>query len=289
MEPIVTVTTSTDVLTFTGTDLEAGLVYDNDFLDSWLALAEVDVKLNKRPNGHGTYDPDQLFTVEKRIKFPGRFFGSTISEASYMRDRLAGMFADGRSVILSVEDAVGVSSRTAYLVAFEPEWMPDGNFSFEAEFAAPDPRRYGILHELSTGLPTASSGLVFPLFSTAGGTWDWGTVGATGRVEIVNAGNTTTYPIILVGDGGDLLAGFELTEVDTGRTITYPVGTDGGIVSINNRTHRATLSGGEVTGNLTRREWFAVPPGESYEYQFVTLGGTTGTPTMHVFAADAYL
>lgn len=291
MEPLVTVDTPIDSLTFTGTDISAGYIYDNDFLSAWFKLATPNVRLSKRPNAHGTYTPDQLFTSEARIPFSGKFFGDSPLAAAVARNRLAALFNDGKAMMVTVTDDLGPTSRVCFVTNYEPEWMPDGNFSFSLDFAAPDPRRYGTLNTPSTGLPTESSGLVWPLGSSPSGLfWDWGTPGDPGRVSFTNGGNTTSFPALLVGAGGSMAGGFVVTEVQTGRAIIYPVNTAGDVVRLDSRTQRATLSGGsDVTGGLSRAEWFSVPPQSTYEYQFATLGTTTGVPSLQLLAADAYL
>jgi hypothetical protein len=139
-------------------------------------------------------------------------------------------------------------------------------------------------------MPSASSGLVYPLYSTAGGTRSYGVVsGSTGRVTVANPGNTTTYPAILVGSGGDMADGFTVTEVETGRTLIYSAGTGGAIVRLDSRTERATIGGSDVTTNLTRREWPSIPARSSRQYQINPLGSVTGSPTMQLLAYPAYL
>lgn len=288
MEPIIEITSPTDTIVMTGTDIGGGWIYDNDSLDAWLALAEVDVKLNKRPNAHGTYLPDQLFTGEHRTSITGKYFGASALDAAQARNRLSALFNDGKAVMITVTDALGPTSRTGLVIDVDPEWMPDANFTFSLVIASPDPRRYGTLREGATGLPSASSGLVWPLGSGSK-FWDWGSAGDVGRVAVANDGNTTTFPVMLIGAGGDLPGGFFITEVETGREITFAGATGGGEVRIDNRTRRITINGGDVTGEATRKEWFAVPPETAYTYQFGTLGAVVGDPQLKALGADAYL
>jgi hypothetical protein len=288
-EATITIASSTDAITMTGSDIGAGFIYDNESLSAWFALPDIDVRLNKRPNAHGTYTPDRLFANEHRIPMSGSYFGASALAAAIARNRLSAMFNDGTPVSITVTDDLGPTARIGFLVAFDPEWMHDGHFRWALEFAAPDPRRYGTAVAASTALATASSGLVWPLGSGSS-FWDWGTAGTTGRIAFTNTGNTTTYPLLTVGAGGQLPNGFEVVEVNTGRTITYagPAG-DGGLVVLNSRTQRATVNGGDTTDYLTRAEWFAVPKGATYEYQFISLGGQTGAPTLANLAAPAYM
>lgn len=288
-EPIMQIDTPLDSLVITGTNVANGYIYDNDSLDAWFRLAEVNVKLNKRPNAHGTFLPDQLFTNEARIPMSGTYFGTSPLDAALARKRLSALFADGRAIMLTVTDDLGPTSRVCFVIGFRPEWTPDAMFTWTLELASPDPRRYGTLKTPSTPLRSATSGLVWPLGTTPGKFWDWGTPGNSGRVVFQNNGNTTSFPAFLVGSGGTLSSGFAITEVATGRTITYPVSTAGNVVRLDSRTQRVTIGSSDVTGNATRLEWFAVPPGASYEYQFATLGATTGAPMLQLLAADAYL
>lgn len=288
VSPIITVATPLDTLTLTGTDVAGGWIYDNETLRTWLKLADVEAKLNKRPNAHGTYNPEQVFTAEKGFTLIGKYFGTSATDAAQARDRLVGLFADGYPALVTVEDALGATSRTAFVVEVDPQWMPDGHFEFQVEFVAPDPRRYSDAREVTTGLATASSGLVWPLGSGAS-FWDWGTVGDPGRMSFTNDGNTTTYPIIDVGDGGGFDAGFVITEVETGRELAYARDTLGQVVRLDSRTERARIGGADVTGGLSRRQWLSVPAGASRTYQLAALGSVTGTPTARLIGADAYL
>lgn len=291
--PEITIDTPYDTLVMTGTDIEAGWIYDDEALSSWYALAEVDASLTKRPNGHGVYNVDQLFTNEHRTEIPGKFFGASAAEAVTARNRLVALFNDGKPVTVTVTEGDLATSRVGTIIDIDPQWKPDHHFTFTLVFAAFDSRRYGVVRTVSSGLPSASSGLVWPLGSTDQANpavyWNWGTAGSSGRVSFTNAGNTPTYPIILVGAGGEFDVGFSLVEVPTGREITYSRDTVGSIIRIDNRTRRATINGGDVTGDLTRKEWFEIPPGATYEYQINTLGSVTGAPTYDLSAADAYL
>lgn len=291
--PEITVTTPYDTLTMTGTDIASGWIYDDAALASWYALAEVDARLTKRPNAHGVYSVDQLFTNEHRTEIPGKYFGASATDAVAARNRLTALFNDGKPVTVTVEEGGLTTSRVGTIIDVDPQWKPDHHFEFTLVFAAFDSRRYGDERTVSAGMPSPSSGLVWPLGSTDQANpavyWNWGTPGATGRVSFTNGGNTPTYPVLLVGSGGELDGGFSIVEVSTGRTLTYSRDTGGSIVRLDNRTRRATINGSDVTGGLTRREWFEIPPGATYEYQIVALGGVTGAPTYDLSASDAYL
>lgn len=290
METVIEITTGYDTLTMTGTDVWGnGWIYDNDTLDAWFKLAPVAVKLNKRPNAHGTYLPDQLFTEEHRTSIVGQYFGATVLDAAQARNRLTALFNDGRPVMITVTDDLGATSRVGLVIEASPEWEPDTHFRFTLTIAAADPRRYGTMRDASTGLATPGSGLVWPLGTNPAAFWDWGTEGATGRTSFTNYGNTSTYPVLLVGEGGSLPEGFVITEIETGRQLTYSRSTSGQIVRLDTRTRRVTINGGDVTGGLTRREWFEVPANTTRTYHLAALGAVVGAPRLEISGADAYL
>lgn len=291
MDTTIELATPYDSLTFTARDVFGGWIYNNDSLRSWYKLPEVESKLNKRPNAHGTYSPDQLYAGEARPEIVGKYFGETVEGAHAARLRLLALFSDGRPVLMTVTDPTGPTSRQCFVVDVDPEWMPDAHFEFTIALRAPDPRRYATTSVLLAGLPTPSSGLTWPLGSAPSGLfWDWGTPGELGRLTFTNTGNTTTYPRFEVGSGGAMTGGARITEIETGRSLAYARAIpNGGGLAIDSRTRRASLAGGDVTGGLIRREWFEVPAGQTRTYQFDTLGGVTGSPMLRLIAAPAYL
>lgn len=498
------ITTDTDTIVFTGDDIAAGYIYDNVSLDAWYSTPDVTMETEARPNAHGDYSPDQTYATAASIPFQGQFFGADRLAAAVARNRLAGLYNDGKRVTVQVVDPLMTTTRTGYLRGVDIPWTPHQQLTWSFELYAPDPRRYGATQTLGpVGLPSASSGLVWPLgtanktiyawtgtpnaststasisgvvqrtnvlldpaaalagdiwesrwfgggagagtfthmatggpsqasasfvrkqwtaaantaqdtgfnvggagggngivaapggasFSFSGwmrsskaavvyartasylnasqvgseqnsanvtlvpnvwtrisitGTveatangfnpvlevsgntaswvtgdyidgagallewtstvgsyfdgatptngsssrfWEWGTIANLGQLTVTNTGNTSTSPTITVGAGGRFVSGFQVVEVETGRVLSYAVGTSSNDqVTLNNRTRRATLNGGgDVTGNLVIRQWFSVPPGASRRYQLVTLGAVSGTPTFSINTAAAYL
>lgn len=291
MIPVVTLTSPSDTIVMSG-DPRAGFVYNDSTLDAWYVLAEVDAGLNKRPNAHGTYAPDQLFVNEARPIVNGQFYGSSTADALVARQRLTAMYNDGRPVTMSVEDDLGTTTREVWVVEVAPDFRwGHTHFSFDMVAVAPDPRRYGPSVESEDGMPVGSSGLTWPLGTAPSGLyWDWGTPGTLGQVAFTNAGAATTLPVLHVGGAGGFDVGFRVTEIETGRELTLMRATGtGDTIILDSRTERATLNGGDVTGAMTRRQWFAIPSGETRRYQITPLGSVTGAPTIRLVAAIAYL
>lgn len=294
--PTVELISATDSITL-GAAPEPGSpwVYDNATLDAWYALPSADPKVSKRPNAHGSYNLGQVFTKEHRPIVVGQYYGDDAAAALVARNRLNALFSDGKPITMRVTDSLGVTSRQVWLLEASAAWRYDfSHFPFDLSFLAPDPRRYGPdIVAGPEGMPSAGSGLVWNL-GTAPSTlyFDWGTAGAAGQVTLTNTGSAATFPRISVGGAGAFAAGFRLTEVETGRELTFERATNlGDVIVFDSRTQRATISngGGDVTGFLSSRDWFSIPPGVTRRYQVNPLGAVSGAPTITVNAAPAFM
>lgn len=295
MPTLVELVSPTDTITF-GAAPEAGSpwVYNNTTLDAWYALPEADPKVSKRPNAHGAYNLGQVFTKEHRPVVNGQYYGATAAEALAARNRLNAMFTDGKPVVLRVTDDLGTTSRQVWLLEASTSFRYDfSHFPFDLAFIAPDPRRYAPAVASSDGMPAGGTGLFWDLGTAVSGLYfDWGSEGVLGQASFTNTGTATTLPRIEVGAGGSIDGGFRLTEVETGRELTYAraVATPDVIV-LDSRTQRAKISngGGDVTGALSSRDWFSIPAGATRRYQITPLGSVAGAPTFTLYAAPAYL
>lgn len=143
-----------------------------------------------------------------------------------------------------------------------------GAVPFALQWKCPDPLRYGAVQPtVSTGLPTSSGGLVYPLVYPL----DYGTAGTPGRVTLTNDG-TADAPFVATVLGS-LPTGFELSAngqriryeapVAAGETITIDTG-EGAVVAQGTADRR---------GNLTVADWIQVPAGSAITVQFTSLGG----------------
>lgn len=290
--PIVELISQTDTITFYPTPDLGGWVYDNITLDAWYALPAADAKLNKRANAHGAFGLGQIFTKEARPIVSGQYYGTTQADALTQRNRLNALFSDGKPVTMRVTDDLGPWTREVWLLEADTAFRYDfSHFPFDLALVAPDPRRYGPTITDTEGMPSAGSGLVWNLGTAPSGLFfDWGTPGVLGQVTFTNTGSATSLPRIEVGGAGSFAAGFRITEVETGRELTFVRSTnDGDVVVFNSRTQRATLAAGDVTAFLTSRDWFSIPAGETRRYQINPLGAVTGSPTITIYANPASL
>lgn len=293
MTTTVTFTSATDSLTFYPTPDVNGWVYDNATLDAWYALPNIEAPLDKRPNAHGAYGLGKVYAEAAQPIVAGQFFGDTPTNALLARRRLSAFFSDGSPIVVEVVDELGSETRNAQIVDVDaPFRYGFTDFHFDVVLVAEDPRRYGpTIVDGPVGLPVASSGLFWNLGTAGSGLYfDWGTVDSLGQVTFTNDGGTETYPVITVGGAGSFDGGFYVTEIETGRALRYERATyPGEVVVFNNRTQRAKINDADVTGGLSRREWFAIPPGSTRRYQINSIGSTTGALAITLSAAPAEL
>jgi hypothetical protein len=289
--PLITLTSATDTVVLYGDDPYAsGFTYRNDTLSEWYAFAGADAKSEKRPNGPGAFGFGKLYANPKALAVKGSFWGASQTEAAYARRRLTGLFADGNGITMTVVDELGTWTRRLHLLEADVPFLPYPNFEFTLNLEASDPKRYGPTQLIPIAVPSPSSGLIWPLGTAASGLYfDWGTAGTDGRGIFTNIGNASTIPSFGL-DGGGIANGFRITEVETGRELTYSADVVAGIpVFLNGVTQGVQLGGsGDYRTRLTRRGWPTIPPSSTRTYQFTPLGAVTGTPvlTMSVAIAD---
>lgn len=292
MSTIVELVSPTDTITFYHAPVGEGWVYNNATLAAWYALPKTDPKHNKRPNAHGTFGLGKVYVGEHRPIINGQYYGASPEDALVARDRLNAMFNDGESILMRVTDSRGTQTREVWLLEADTDFHYDfSHFPLDVVFSAPDPRRYGAEVNDTDTMPEASGGLHWDLGTAPSGLfWDWGDAGVLGQVSFTNAGNATTFPRIEVGGEGSFAAGFRVTEIETGRELTFErVLNEGDLVIFDSRTQRATLGNGDVTGALSSRDWFEIPKGQTRRYQINPLGAVAGSPTITIYAAPASL
>lgn len=262
--------------------------YFTDLID-WYSLSASKSPINQRPQATGGFGVSRDWRESLVFTIKGGFWGASHVDALVARDVLMEAVATGEPVTVRVTDDNGPFSRT---VSVRSLVIDDDHgrktFTFTMDMEAPDPLRYGAVVSLTTDVPVSGGGLLFPLGTTLTAFWDFGMDGASGRVLASNPGTAPTYSDLSVTGGLEL--GFIATDRSTGEDVRFdrpiPVGST---VTINQRTGRATIDGqSDVSGFLTRRNFFSVPPGETHQIQFAPLGAITGTPQLTVSTAPAY-
>lgn len=190
-------------------------------------------------------------------------------------------------------------SRTATMTATEPhvtrqavvrrdaenDITPVGNT--DAEFSlilyAPDSIRYGsTLKTGSAGVFAASAGRAYPLaFPRA-----YGGAGTAGIVNIINAGNMTTYPIITINAGSGPMVNPSVTAFG-GLTLTFPLSFNAGDQLVVDTGQRTVLLNGAARAWPLTAGTLGCPGGTTTQYLFNAFSADP-TATMSVAWRDAY-
>lgn len=263
----------------------AGLFYFSTLV-GWYDVSESKSEIRERPQAHGAFGLDQEWRESLLISLEGAYVGDDIVEAARAKRTLKRALAQNVPVEMLVTDPEGPTSR---VVSVRNLRVPDDHgqtrWRFSADVIALDPRRYGPEVVTSTGLPQPGSGLVWPITYPV----NWGTPGDPGRITVANPGDEETVPLLEVAGGLD--GGFELVNVSTGQLIRFerhlPAGStvfvdmEQGLAYIDDPSN-------DVSAFLTRREFWTVPAGESFDVQFGGIGAVTGTPILTARTRPAY-
>lgn len=268
---------------------DRGRLYFSD-LGSWYSGAESKTNINERAQGDGANGIDVDLRASAAFTFTGWYEGNTWADVLTMMDRFKQATITRRTIPVSVEDDLGVTSRIVSVRAAPlREDKLARAFDFAIDMHALDPLRYGPAVSVSTGLPTAGTGITYPITYPI----SYGVAGDPGRVTVSNPGTVDTFSLLEVTGG--MSGGFELVEGTTGRTLRFerPI-PDGSTIYLNPRTGRVSMDGpSDVSRYLTRSEFWSVPaavggvPG-SRLIQFNSLGVVTGNPTLTARTAPAY-
>lgn len=260
--------------------------WDIASLSEWWGLPGSRSDVVLRPSGDGAFTPSRTLrdVVRPSARLSIKKDGEAVAAAAL--SQLKATVSAGL-VPLTVDDGTGVTTRLVEVqnVAVSPgfEWW---NLPVAVDMIAFDPHRYGPQVCSSTGLPVASSGLVFPLSFPL----SFGTAGSDGRVSVANPGSATAFPILTVSGGG-FASGFSIVEVQSGRRLVFSrEQVAGTVLRFDGRSRRVSVDGqSDVTGALSVAEWPSIPAGSSRTYQLQALGVSSGTPTLQVCVAPAYL
>lgn len=167
-------------------------------------------------------------------------------------------------------------------------WLQAGFVICRVQFAAPDAWWQSAARTVSLSASgAANSGLVFPMFNVASGTYavpgvaDFGSTSTTASsATLTNAGNTPAWPVVTIPgpwSGGSVLM--------AGQAVTY-TGTlqSGDSLVIDYSTGLATLNGtADRTSNLTSRQFSSVPAQGSVSVFFSAASGTCQVTTADIW------
>jgi hypothetical protein len=252
----------------------------------WYKISDSKSEIRERPQAHGANPVDQDWRESLALTWKCHFAGQSRADVLNARREVHRALAVNVPVDFTLTDDLGPTTRS---VSVRSVPMPDEHgqpvFDFTINAIADDPRRYGPAQVVSTGLGSSGGGVAWPMVWPA----DWGTPGASNRLTITNSGDEETSSVFSVTGG--LAAGFEFNHVEDGYLIRFErVVPDGGTVHIDMETGAAWLDNpaNDMSGFLTRREFWSVPGGTSHQVAFRSLGAFTGTPILSASTRPAY-
>lgn len=230
------------------------------------------------------YDDDRVISWAGTVDAPDL---STRESVKLLLSRISRALRDGADVTGNDDDGIPKTVHSRRSGSWKIADLGLTSVQYQATVRCADPYRYGPAVTVTTGLATAGSGgLVYNLFDGTG-KLEFGTVGATGRVSLANAGSQDAWPVYTIT--GPMLGGVSITDIGAGRQIVY-VGDvpSGAKLVIDTTTGRAKLNGSDRTGQLTVKQWSSVPPFGTATIQFATLGATGQTGTLAAALRPTY-
>lgn len=252
---------------------DAGWWYSD--LIGWDSLAAARGSTDSLPGGHGSYRRSVVLRDSLVITLKVMFIGETYTDALAGRDRLLALGGETPVVPLLVSDSAGIWAREVEVRSVTVSDIHQRRwFKAEIDMIAPDPRRYGPVQTVGpVGLPTVEGGVRFPQRTPL----NFGRVSEASRLIVPNAGAIALHPRVMLSGG---FSSVTVTDVTDGRSqqLAWPVG-EGEVLTLDQGTRRAELSGQELTRWMSRRQWFTVPPGETHEFRFEVVGAV-GDPQM---------
>jgi hypothetical protein len=162
------------------------------------------------------------------------------------------------------------------------EWISDRAFRFSLQFIATDPRKVGTVLTGSTGLPSSTGGLTFPMTlpTTISAVTD------AGLVTLDSPGNTTGRVTLRI-DGP--ITGPTVTHVNSGRSLVFASSISvpaGGWIDVD-MDARTVLENGTASRSawVTNRGWSGFEPGSNVW----AFSATSGSGTLTVNAYPSWI
>jgi hypothetical protein len=254
--------------------------------------------INERPFGDGGY--------RSRSYLAGRSFSlqgwcMPMAEPSWpllvaARRRLMGLFPEGSTQLLVLDDTVSARQITVELAEAAPKWEwwdANGGADWQLDFYAEDPRWLSTVERTAQAslANTSTDGLNWASGSPGGLDWnagtpgglDWGVSGSGGNVLVLtNDGTAPTFPLLTITTPSGLQDP-AFTDPVSGEVLGYT----GSIVA--GQTLRidcdpfnptpVTLDGVDRTGALASGSFLSIPAGATRAIQFTGTGAGTVVAT----------
>lgn len=223
-------------------DFDESYVIEPEGLQGWFGDVEPRRDEALRPLADGSFD-SRVFMSAREVSIQGTILASSEGSLQARVDQLAGLLADGSIGRLTVQDDHGNATWADVRLAAATKitrFTSGREASFQVQFWAPDPRRYGELRTFSGG------------------------------ANVYHRGNAPAFPVVRIGSGA---ASYDITW--QGRTFRVSGAPSGGVHRVDMRTGRLTRNGAPVLGAVVRAETSPLPPGARWSYAVSAGSGVT--------------
>jgi hypothetical protein len=217
------------------------------------------IDFTQRTRGHGAWVGGRYWAA-KPYTISGAYEGGSELDRFAAEQRLLQTIST-RDVLMTMHEEIDRQTTVVLNGEITIDAVNPFAFTFQLPLIAADPFRYSTtLHELSTGLPKQTGGLVFPAVWPAA----WTGVSSSGALSVLNDGTMTAYPTIRVFGP---LVDFTLSQPETGLVLrvdlsAYPL-LAGEWIDVDMSRERVMLLGTASRRWLARGDFFGLPPGES--------------------------
>lgn len=248
-------------------------------IKGWTGGPGVQVDQVQRVASHGQF-PQEGRRTGRPLTLEGVVICDDEMVVAEATDIIAACLADGEFGTLTVgDDRLGPRWATVQLVgAIDDDWSTPTAYRFQLQLLAPDPLKYGAMSTDSSGFFSVdpNGGLEYPLDSPL----DYGNdpTAAPGVVTVSNQG-TAASPVVFTVAGPTAPEGFRITDLLTGKSITYLGGEvpGGSSVVFNGRNASVIINGvADRSGVTYAQAWPKVGAGETRSFFFESFGADTG-------------
>lgn len=265
---------------------DGGAMLTLESIDGW-GVPAVDTAMVKRPRANGALLGEA--TLDARpIVLTGKIIAPTVSAQAALRTELFAQFTLTDTTLTVVEGGEPrylTVRRSPAEVLLRHLSGHGNNVEWSVQLIAADPRKTGDPLTGSTGLPSSSGGLTFPITFPI----IFDATSVSGRVTLTNDGTAAGKVTLRITGGTSGLVGPQVTHVTSGRAITFATSLtipEGVYVDVDMDAHTILEMGtASRTGWVTDRGWSAFEPGGN-EWQF---SATSGDGTLEVTAWPSWM
>jgi hypothetical protein len=242
-----------------------------------------------RANAHGSHDAP-VYATARTVTVEGYCISvedrATLITALRRAVKLGGANPPGTLTVTFADRTLTATGRVARASNSLRNWGV-GHFGWVGDWWCPDPLRYDTTRTASTALPSDAGGMAFPLFDTSG-VLDFGGLSVPGNLTLDNPGDADTWPTLTVT--GPMPGGFELVELATGRRLRWESDVPSGVaITLTTKTGAVAYDGVPgYDGQLTARQWWPIPAGETRTVQITPLGAPDPAARLAASWAPAY-